>query len=487
MLDRPAYFVVLAAMRTGSNLLERSLATAPDIMAAGELFNPCFIGQPRAGARFGIDLAARDADPLAMLAAMRTAAGDRIPGFRLFPGHDARVMAHVLADPDCARIVLRRNPLDSHLSRRIASEDGIWQVSAGGRMRPGTPVVFDPEAFVAELDETLDFYDTIRTRLARAGLAALWVTYDDLLRDGTLAGIARHVGSRHRPRPARQSVRKQNPEPAIAKVSNPLDLMRTVQLVDRHGLFTWPEFEPARRVRCPDSLIARRARLAFLPIPGTRSGPVADWLQTHEARLAGRPGARLLAPPALRRLTGWLRRNPGHVRFAWADHPLSRAHAVFWADVVRPAGASFARLRAVLARDHGVGLPESWPDAGFGPAEYRAALLGFLRFLPANHARQTVVNVNARWASQTAWLAALPPETAPHHVFRGQGLAAGAAFLEAERGLVPVAPSAPVPAGAAEGFALADIHDGALEDAARRAFARDYAAFGFEDWRPDDG
>ena len=40
------YFVVLAGMRTGSNLLEEQLAAMPGIVSHGELFNPHFFGKP---------------------------------------------------------------------------------------------------------------------------------------------------------------------------------------------------------------------------------------------------------------------------------------------------------------------------------------------------------------------------------------------------------------------------------------------------------
>ncbi|MBL4557436.1 MAG: hypothetical protein JKP98_11075 [Rhodobacteraceae bacterium] len=141
----------------------------------------------------------------------------------------------------------------------------------------------------------------------------------------------------------------------------------------------------------------------------------------------------------MRPLGRWMRRSPGHLRFAWVAHPLERAYRVLTDQILRPAGASFPRLRRVLARDYGVDLPEIWPSPGFDAAAAHTALIGFLRFVVANHARQTVVNVNARWASQAAWLDGLPSMLRPHHVFRGRRIANGLAFLEVERDLQPIA------------------------------------------------
>ena len=40
----PRYFAIFGAMRTGSNLLERTLASYDGLRTEGELFNPGFIG-----------------------------------------------------------------------------------------------------------------------------------------------------------------------------------------------------------------------------------------------------------------------------------------------------------------------------------------------------------------------------------------------------------------------------------------------------------
>jgi LPS sulfotransferase NodH len=45
-------FVILAAMRTGSNFLEESLNGVPGITCHGELFNPAFVGYPKGDAPF---------------------------------------------------------------------------------------------------------------------------------------------------------------------------------------------------------------------------------------------------------------------------------------------------------------------------------------------------------------------------------------------------------------------------------------------------
>ena len=72
------YFVLLAAMRTGSNFLEESLNAVPGIACMGEAFNPVFIAYPNQSALLGMTMAERDARPLELLKRIRSVPG--LPG-----------------------------------------------------------------------------------------------------------------------------------------------------------------------------------------------------------------------------------------------------------------------------------------------------------------------------------------------------------------------------------------------------------------------
>ena len=106
------YWVVLAGMRTGSNLLEEHLAAFPEITTHGELFNPHFFGRPNATSQFGLSMVARESDPVRVIEEM-CANSEGVPGFRLFYDHDPRVIDYVLNDPTAAKIILTRRPIDS--------------------------------------------------------------------------------------------------------------------------------------------------------------------------------------------------------------------------------------------------------------------------------------------------------------------------------------------------------------------------------------
>ena len=120
-------FVVLAEMRTGSNFLETNLNALEGVTCHGEAFNPHFIGYPNSTEILGISQQGREDDPHQLLAAIRDDAD--LGGFRYFHDHDPRILDTILDDPQVAKIILTRNPLDSYVSWKIAQATGQWKLT----------------------------------------------------------------------------------------------------------------------------------------------------------------------------------------------------------------------------------------------------------------------------------------------------------------------------------------------------------------------
>ena len=454
------FFVILADMRTGSNLLEERLDAYPGLASFGEVFNPLFVGHEGQGALFGKGIAERNRDPIALIARM-IAETDGIPGFRLFPGHDRRVLDHCLAEPRCAKVVLARNPVESYVSLKIARKTGQWWLGDLKGARSAT-VRFEAEEFDRFVRRLQDFYGTVRRALQTSGQTAFHVHYDDLADPAVLDGLARWLGA---PGPAERDAksRVQNPEPLEAKVENFGEMEAALGRADAFDLFRTPDLEPRRGPNVPSWLASDSLGLLFMPLAGGPTGRVAHWLET-----AG--GTPVRSGWTRKSLREWLRGTQGHRSFTVVSHPLRRAHDVFRAKILASGPDTFDEIRTVLRARYGLGIPD---DGVIDLPGHRAAFLGFLKFLKGNLSGQTSVRVPAAWASQAVLVRALSEVAAPDMILRAETLDEELGQLRP--GLAPV-PADPAPD-------LAAIYDAEIEAAARAALSRDYLAFGYGNWR----
>ena len=455
-------FVVLAGMRTGSNYLEANLNAVPGVICHGEVFNPAFIGKKDQFEMLGVTLAAREADPFVLLAKLRD--GQRgLSGFRFFHDHDHRILAAVLADTSCAKIILTRNPLESYVSLCIARETGQWKLGDGKALKTAK-VRFDPRGFQAHLDQGQAFLASITQSLQHSGQTAFNVDYEDLMDLGVLNGLVRYLGIDQELAAADGALKKQNPATTLEKVTNPAEMEAALSNMDLFGLAHAPLFEARRSTAIPSFLASDDAGILYMPMRGGLDATIVEWL----AALG--PVSGEFNQKSLRQ---WKRSHPGHRSFTVLRHPLARAFSAFTRRVLT---AGMPELRGLLMRSYKIGLPEIGEDFA-DSAALHAAFLGFLRFLKLNLGGQTGFRVDAQWASQTAMLQGFAQFQGPDHVLREDRLAEGLRFLAAEISVAcPVAVTEAMPA-------LAAIYDADLEAAARDAYARDYIGFGFADWR----
>ena len=151
-------------MRTGSNLFEQNIQLFESFSSHGELFNPHFIGFLNQREAFGVTMHDRELKPQRLLNRMTSKEKDTLPGFRLFSDHDPRVLEHCLNDPECAKIVLTRNPLDSFVSHAIAKATDQWKLTDVSK-RKKAKVVFDFLEFKAYLTRLQTFLGEIKSTL----------------------------------------------------------------------------------------------------------------------------------------------------------------------------------------------------------------------------------------------------------------------------------------------------------------------------------
>lgn len=461
-------FVILAAMRTGSNLLEAHLNAYPGLHCYGEAFNPAFIGHSKTTEMLGVTLEQRKKDPASLLRAMREQEG-QISGFRLFQDHEPRVMDKVLRDKRCAKIVLTRNPLESYVSWKIATQTGQWKLTDMKHQKTAQAQFNAPE-FETYLEQSQQFQLMLQNRLQTSGQAAFYINYEDISDVDVLNGLAAYLGVEEELKNLPKTLKKQNPAPISKKVANFDEMSAALARLDRFDLTRTPNFEPRRGPNVPSYVAAAQAPLMFMPIKG---GPVAQ----IEAWLAAVDGG---ADDALTRgfnqktLRQWKRQHPGHRGFTVVSHPVARAWRSYCTYIIGEGPDAFEGLRETLSTGYGLPLPSLNGD----PAALRDGFLAFLKFLKGNLAGQTSVRIDPAWASQDNVVQGFAQFATPDMILRAEELDAGLVAVTAQAGLaecpdLPTVPDVPP---------LETVYDAEIEAAAKDAYQRDYMVFGYRAW-----
>ncbi|MFG6594293.1 nodulation protein NodH [Sulfitobacter sp. 1A13368] len=475
MRDKFDSFVVFAEMRTGSNFLEANLNAFAGIACHGEAFNPFFMGYPKSEPILGVDQATRDENPKKLLAAIR-GQQDALGGFRYFHDHDPRVFDEIVEDQRCAKIVLTRNPVESYVSWKIAQATGQWKLT-DMKAQKVAQAVFDADEFSAHLDALQQFQITLLNRLQTSGQTAFYVAYEDLQSVEVMNGLARYLGVDEQLEGLDKNLKKQNPSPISAKVSNYDEMLEALARLDRFDLTRTPNFEPRRGPNVPSYVAAATSGLIYLPIKSGPQDQVLDWL----AALDGVPREALREKMSQKELRQWKRKMRGHRGFTVLRHPALRAHDAFCRHILTTGEGSYRQLRNTLMRRYKVPLPKDGPDAEYDREAHRAAFVAFLKFLKGNLAGQTSIRVDAAWCSQAQAIAGFGAFCLPDRILREEELASELPALAAGQGhaTVPAVPQMVEPGP----FTLGDIYDDEIEALTAEAYQKDYMTFGFSHWR----
>lgn len=231
MTEAPRRFVILAARRSGSNLLCSLLGSHPDVRCHHELFNPNGIFtalDERDEATSAHALAARDRDPIGFLDDIwGDVRGAQVVGFKMTPDQAPDVLAHVLGDSGIAKIVLRRhNALRRLVSERIADATGRWEAydDAAPLARPRVRV--DAGDLAEHVAQVESFHAGIDAALLRSGQAALSLRYEYLFDNDEQARLLAFLDLS--PHPLHTRSVRQNPEALDQLIENAPALRRAL-------------------------------------------------------------------------------------------------------------------------------------------------------------------------------------------------------------------------------------------------------------------
>jgi LPS sulfotransferase NodH len=197
---RPVRFVILAAPRTGSNMLCSMLNSHPLVLCHHELFNPEGIHYALGHRTGEIDigsLAERDRDPVEFLARMwRHSGGAQALGFKLNRDQNETAFAAVLSDTDVRKIVLvRRNRVETFVSELIAQATGRWESYATSDLRPYAGTIHvDAGELRDHVERNRAYYSAIRKALTSTGQPHLEVAYEDIGRNSEQRRVLDYLG-----------------------------------------------------------------------------------------------------------------------------------------------------------------------------------------------------------------------------------------------------------------------------------------------------
>lgn len=179
--------MILAAPRTGSNMLCTLVGSHRDVLCHHELFNPrgVFYALELRDGSFDLGtIEERDRDPLGFLGRVWAAdLGHSHVGFKMTHRQNEAVLDAVLHDAGVRKIVLRReNRVRTFVSQRISEELDQWEVyreSDLGSERPRVHV--DPAALQESIAANEAYYGEVEQVLGKTGQSFLRVSYERLL------------------------------------------------------------------------------------------------------------------------------------------------------------------------------------------------------------------------------------------------------------------------------------------------------------------
>ena len=180
-------FLIIAAPRTGSNLLCTLLNSHPEVLCHHELFNPNGIFYALEYRDGSLDLASmqeRDREPFSFLQRVwEHPQGASCVGFKMTRGQDATVMQGLIEDSGVLKILLtRRNRLKTFVSEQIARQTDRWDVYAGDSLATSTSTLHvDVESFKAHCELNERFYQDIRHALQAGQQPWIETAYEEIL------------------------------------------------------------------------------------------------------------------------------------------------------------------------------------------------------------------------------------------------------------------------------------------------------------------
>lgn len=193
-------FVILAAPRSGSNMLCTMLDSHPSVLCHHEIYNPKGIRLAVSLRETGFTLGTvtdRDGNPEAFLERIWSRQpGVDCVGFKFTHRQNETVYRRLLADPGIAKIVLRRkNRMKTYVSQKISERLSEWEVYRRQDLIQTRPrVTIDPRLFLQRVAFDDAYYAEIREAMRAGGQSWIEVLYEELFSLDTQHRVVQFLG-----------------------------------------------------------------------------------------------------------------------------------------------------------------------------------------------------------------------------------------------------------------------------------------------------
>lgn len=473
-------FAIFGTMRSGSNLLERLINQYDGLHCFGELFNKGFIGRVGQQVFLGVSKETRDADPQRLLDAIHNDNPAKTTGFRLFAGHDERVIQKTLLDQTCAKIILRRDPVESFVSLQIAKKTDQWLIHDEAD-RKQAKIHFNIADFRRYRRRLEAYYQLVETSLRDTGQDNHTIHFRNLGSIDAINALAAFIGDSQVKDHLEQPIKRQNPGALRDKIINYTEVYEALDLPVPDPGQTPPPPAPALKKGSTRSRVfyTWSHPLAYIPVPSVPENQIRDWLDSHGG--FGKLGQG-------DDLEEWQKKFPQPLVFTAVDHPVSRAYDAFMNKIFSVGGGSYSSIRNAMSKQFGLVLPkagiletqnrDALANDGYGPIEHRQAFKQFLAFVRANHAGETDIRQDGKWAPQSGFIDNYRKDFPDLLVLNEPELGLGLIYIENR---LAMDRHIPMPAIAKPDylFSLAEIYDSETETLCQDAYVDDYLCFGF--------
>ncbi|MDA3896616.1 MAG: hypothetical protein PF482_10770 [Desulfobacteraceae bacterium] len=169
-------FVLIAAPRTGSNLLVSMLNSHPEILCHYELFHWQKIYAAAGGQGDLSAMWARNRNPFSFLEKIYSDGFEKkAVGFKIFPNHNPLILSYLIHQPKIKKIILRRNNyLKIYTSHIMAKKNKVYVYRPNSQP---VPVYVCATRFKRYVNKNEAFYQTARNKIRAVNQDFLEIEY----------------------------------------------------------------------------------------------------------------------------------------------------------------------------------------------------------------------------------------------------------------------------------------------------------------------